>query len=275
MRTGGRWLVWVGCLMRAAAACTLFGAAGEQVDGGGCLLAKIRDWKPEGEQSVRVVRPPGGRPYLSLSVTGGSSPGCKAGVNADGFAVVIATVGTIPKAERSTSALLPKLLARCGTVADALAERELLRGPRFLLLADRHELATVEIGPGGALTVTRTANGTLVHTNHYLLPDLLGCNQTAPAPGTRRRLARATELLGAAPHPLTLDALEAMTYDQHDGPDNSLFRTGSRPGGTRTMATFVVAIAPDGSSRVIVRLLNPGEPEVALGYDVGAVLRGG
>ena len=44
-------------LSAGATACTLFAAAGEGVvEGGGTLVAKVRDWSPV-RQSVRLVKP--------------------------------------------------------------------------------------------------------------------------------------------------------------------------------------------------------------------------
>lgn len=38
-------------------ACTLYGAAGGNVEGGGTILAKNRDWKPDHTQLLRIVKP--------------------------------------------------------------------------------------------------------------------------------------------------------------------------------------------------------------------------
>jgi hypothetical protein len=260
-----RWLLLAGLVVRAAAGCTLFAAAGPDVEGGGCLLAKNRDWRDDGHQSLRIVKPAGGQTYYSLYVSGGDAPGTKAGVNVAGLAVVMATVGTIPKAERqadhATTSLLPKLLSHCASVAEALGHEDLFQGPRFLLLADRAEIAMVEIGLDGRHAVQRAKQGVLTHTNHYLLADMLGCNETKPGLSSTTRLARVGQLLTAAPRPLTAAAFETIAHDQHDGPDNSLFRLGSKPGATRTQATFLVSLPPAGAPRLVLRLFDAGEAE--------------
>jgi len=62
-------------------------------------------------------------------------------------------------------------------------------------------------------------------------------------PSSQARLQRIQVLL-AGQKSFTLEDFEKFGNDRSDGPDNSLFRTGSRPKSTRTMARFLVRTEP-------------------------------
>lgn len=252
--------------MVPARACTLFGAAGPAVAGGGTLLVKNRDWRPDHTQELALVVPDRGYRYIGLFARGGKAPGLKAGVNQAGLAVVSATAGSLPRnLRRSLPGLggwLRALLAGCDSVEAALAKAELFRvaKPMMLLLADRRELARVEIAPGGRYAVTRADKGTLWQTNHYLEPSLAGANLAVGA-SSAARAARIRDLLATGPTPWTLTGLLALSDDTTNGPDNGIWRTGGKPGATRTMATLAVSLPPRGPGLLRVRLADPGRPE--------------
>jgi hypothetical protein len=247
----------------ASRACTLWAAQGTRVAGGATLIAKTRDWRPTDHQDLVLVRPHQGYAYYGLE-TRGQEAGLKMGLNEKGLAVESATASTVAKEDRDqagrTSGLLRKLLAGCASVEEALARKALFKGARFMMLADRSQVAWVEIGPKGEVRVETRRNGTLAHTNHYLPGALEACNLRVPGPSSLARLDRIQALL--AGKTLTFDDCLAFTRDAHDGADNSIFRTGSRPGGTRTEATWVVRLEPDGGAEVYARLLNAGEQEL-------------
>jgi hypothetical protein len=56
-----------------------------------------------------------------------------------------------------------------------------------------------------------------------------------------------------------MDDFVAFSQDQSAGPDNSIFRTGSNPGKSRTVATWIIAIPPEGSPELYVKMKDPGE----------------
>lgn len=257
--------VWF--LPQAGTACTLFGLAGAaEVAGGGTLLVKNRDWRPDQTQRLALVTPQGGYRYLGLFASGGTAPGLKAGVNEKGLAVVTATVGSIPRAARQAApgagGVLRRLLAGCASVDEALARTELFAQakPCFYMLADRQAIARVETAPGGRFAVTRQAAGALWQTNHYLEPTLAGDNQHL-GDSSRARAARIETLLTQAPRPANLDTLLALSRDTADGPDNGIWRSGGTPTATRSLATFAVALPPTGPGRLYVRLADPNAPE--------------
>jgi len=246
-------------------ACTLWGAAGDAVAGGGSLIVKNRDWKPDHRQQLRVVKPEKGYAYLALTMVDRTLSGiAKGGINEKGFAVVNATASTIPAAKRNhlpaTSRLNEKLLSQCASVDEALAKIDLFVGPRHLMLADKQKIAVVEIGPEGETSVRVQENGVLYHTNHYLDETLLYAN-ARPNASSEARYKRIAELLAQARRPYTLDTFIGFSQDRHAGPDNSIFRIGSKPSGTRTVAVIAFSIPPSGSPEAYVRILNPGEKE--------------
>ncbi|HWU41176.1 MAG TPA: C45 family autoproteolytic acyltransferase/hydrolase, partial [Candidatus Acidoferrum sp.] len=182
-------------------ACTLFAAAGKKVKGGGVLIAKNRDWRPDNSQSLRLVSPKTGYRYFGLFAEGNDEPGLKAGINEKGLVVVSATA-SIPKAAREamprTKNLLGKLLTCCTTVDEALQHREWFQGPRYLLLADRGKAASIEIGPAGKSQVAVTDRSVLYHTNHYVTPALQDQNPNRIGQSSLERYRRVEDLLRQA-----------------------------------------------------------------------------
>jgi len=77
-------------------ACTLWGAVGTAVEGGGTLVAKNRDWAPDHFQELALLRPRRDFNRLVLRAVGGEEPGVKAGVNEKGLVIVSATANQVP-----------------------------------------------------------------------------------------------------------------------------------------------------------------------------------
>lgn len=250
-------LVFLAALLPASTvlACTLFGAQGSRVLGGGTLVVKNRDYRPE-YQEMRLVQ---GRRYRYYGLYGGTEEkmGLKGGVNEAGLAVFSAAASCLPQKERramgrSTGAL-GKLLGWYATVEEALASGIDLGGPKFLLLADATELAWVEVGDQDRVTVRRVQNGTLAHTNFYLSPEFQELNRK-PAVSARHRYARIEDLLESRTSPYRLEDLIRYSTDQTEGPDNSIWRTGSREDGPQTLATFGVWIHAGARPDVFVKI---------------------
>lgn len=229
-----------------AHACTLFGANGSAVRWGGTLMVKNRDWRPE-YQEMRLVQ---GLVYRYYGIYGGNEEkmGLKGGVNEGGLAVFSAAASVLPRQERFTMGkptnVLSKILGRCQTVEQALTTVKIWGGPKFLLLGDATELAYVEVGSEGRIKVRREKNAMLAHTNHYLSPEFLELNKKK-AVSSHTRYERITTLLGAQAQPFTLDKFMELARDRHDGPDNSIWRTGSREDGPQTLVSFGVWLHPD------------------------------
>jgi hypothetical protein len=265
-------LLAVPSLPSAATACTLWAAAGERA-AEGVLIAKNRDWKPEADE-VRMASLKGGRRYVGLFPIreGFVKPGAVAGISEMGLVFVSATAGSVPAAEREKGAagLSGKILS-CESVAEVLKAKEMFIGgrPAIYLLADRERIAWIEVAPRGLVEVMSTDSGTLCHTNHYLA-EKLGPANVRIGRSSSIRHDRIRQLLETGPSLLTRADFIAFSRDMHAGPDNSIWRTGGKPGGERTLATWIVALPKAAPPELLIRLANPGEDERYTGIRLDA-----
>lgn len=99
--------------------------------------------------------------------------------------------------------------------------------------------------------------GVVVHANHYLEPAMAEFNVRI-GKSSETRLARISDLMKASPRPCRLDAMAKISKDQHDGPDNSLWRTGNKE---RTLASWIVENRAQGDPKLRVVIANPGQME--------------
>ena len=155
-------------------ACTLWGAAGVDA-GGGTIISKNRDWKPDHVQVLKMQRPTNGYAYFGLYAEGNDAPGIKEGINEKGLTVVTASAGTIPKQTREAQpgkgSLISTLLANCANCDEVLAQQDKLfsqRRPTFVMIADRKQILMLEVGLQGRYSMRAVKTGTVVHANHYL-----------------------------------------------------------------------------------------------------------
>jgi len=246
-----------------AGACTLWAAVGSQVAGGGTLAAKNRDWNPASIGRLERVRPAQGMAYLALMALGKKGWGVRAGVNQAGLTVFSASASAVPKDQRGgPPGVSRRLLAGFSSVQAVLEHRRMFEGlaPRFYLLADARQIAVVEVAPGGAVKIASTRDGLLTHTNHYLSPEFAAFNQR-PALSSHARLARVDALAAALKRPLSLAMFQKISEDRANGLDNSLWRTGSKPKGARTLASFLVRLPLRGAPEAWVTLANPGQAQ--------------
>jgi hypothetical protein len=134
-----------------------------------------------------------------------------------------------------------------------------MRRPVFYMVADRRELAVIEMAPDGRRFVTRKESGTLHHTNHYCAVDAE--NLRKPGRSSQQRFARIEELLTGRSTPFGAEDFIRFSEDQNDGPDSSIWRIGSDPRKTRSLATWLVSVPPSGSPQLYLKIVNPGELE--------------
>ena len=275
--------IWAGVVMwllgaQPAAACTLWGAAGATVDGGGTLVAKNRDWSPDHRQELSVLRPAQGYRSLLLTAVGGAEPGAKAGVNEKGLVIVSATASQVPgtqrKAARQKKELMSFFLTTCASVDELLNQVELLRRPVFYLAGDRQEVALIEVATEGRRSARRQDSGTLHHTNHYCAFDPPPDPKRKPGVSSTQRYARIGELLKDPSAPFTMDDFIRFSMDVAAGPDNSIWRTGSSPSHKRTLATWLISVPTAGSPQLYLKTADPGEPERVCRISVEAALGG-
>lgn len=244
-------------------ACTLWSVVGTN-GVGGTIVCKNRDWAPDHTQELKVVRPSSGYAYYGLFAVGGSEPGVKAGVNEKGLAVVTAAASCLPKSRRDHQpgkhGVLTRLLSGYASCDEVLAHQAAIFAEAratFILIADRTKSLEVEVGLDGAFVVRPVASGFAAHTNHYLDPALAAFNEL-PGKGSAVRLERVTQLLRAQAAPISAEACAAISRDRHDGPDESLWRTGK---GVRTLASWIVELPAAGPPMAHVVLANPGQRE--------------
>ena len=102
-----------------------------------------------------------------------------------------------------------------------------------------------------------TATGHTAHTNHYLDSALDGCNIKVSA-SSATRFRRISELLQQTTTPLSVATFATMSKDRNDGPNDSLWRTGS---GSRTLSSWILELPAEGAPRLRVVLAHPRQPE--------------
>jgi isopenicillin-N N-acyltransferase like protein len=237
-------------------ACTLWSATGERVVGGGSLIGKNRDWVPDHRQYLELssIYDPG-YSYLGLIATG-NQPGLKAGVNSKGLLVVTASPPHYLMTHKPF--ISRKVLAECKTVKEALSHRNGFVGPQFIMLADAYEIASIEVGLDGIFRVQSTKSGVLSHTNHYMEPDLVGLNHDKPGVSSVKRLKKIQQFLTDKEKFEITDFIQ-MSSSTDDGPDNSLWRTGSRLNSTRTLSTWIIHQPSSGEALLYLKMANPGK----------------
>ncbi len=256
-------------------ACTLWSAAGTRVDGGGTILVKNRDWKPDHIQRLSLVSGSGYK-YLALVAEGNDAPGAKAGVNEFGLAVVSASPPAYLERDKTlkrTPRLIRKILSQCRSVDEALKLGSDFWGPQFLMIADKREIAFLEIGINGEYQVERSKDGVLEHTNHYLIPQLILLNPEKLGTSSVKRLESIQSLLQQEA-PFQLQDFIAFSHRQDQGPDNSIWRTGSKPDGARTMASWIVSQAGSRDSVLFLRMSNPGKPVKEYDFKLADIFSG-
>lgn len=247
-----------------AFSCTLWGAAGSKVEGGGTLIAKNRDWEPTQVQDLRRVVPSEGFRYLGLYASDNEGTGLKAGVNEKGLVVVTATASVLPGDKRGThghaTISSAEILKNCSTVDEVLSLIDRFTYASYYLVADRCKVAVIEVAPGKKATARITDNGTLAQTNHYLYDDLRILNKKVSA-SSRERYERIRALLSKDCDGLTLDDFVAFSEDKNAGPDNSICRSGSTPTRSRTLATWIIENPANGAPILYLKVANPDEPQ--------------
>ena len=248
------------CLPVPALACTLYAAQGTSVAGGGTIAAKNRDWRPQ-EQSLHLMEPRQSGGYRYYGLYGGpfERRQLRGGVNEAGLVAYSASVSSVTKKQKAAAAeahppvqgTLRKVLERYATVEETVQHPELFQGVRFVMLADRSEVAWIEGGLNGEVRIERRQNGVLAHTNHYLSTDLAAQNEKYYE-SSHKRYDRVMELLQTQKQ-YTLADFIRIGEDQTAGPVNSLWRTGDETSHTQTVAQMVVWLRPDGDFTVYVK----------------------
>lgn len=237
-------------------ACTLWAVAGDSVQGGGTILSKNRDWIPNHQQQLRLVKPIHGYRYISLYAEGS---GTKAGINEKGLSVVSASPPSYLEAPTNWQGKQGNtfLLANYATVdqaVKALHKGDWAAGPENILLADGHEIVDIEFGLNGSFNInTRTSSGQAFQTNHYLSEKLKYLNPEKLG-SSKSRYDRIRELLESK---MAASVEDTKTFSN----DPTLWRQGNgKADSVRTMSSWIVSRVPDGTTRLYVKMANPNKP---------------
>ncbi|MBO6177594.1 MAG: hypothetical protein J6O04_00255 [Selenomonadaceae bacterium] len=245
------------CFADASEACTLFAANGDRTKDGGSLIVKNRDEKPS-EQTLMIDKK-GKYKFYGLYAKSDGKWSLKGGVNEKGLAVVTAAASSIPKSVRnnqSTKGALKRLLANCSTVEQALSQGEYFSRPQFIMIADKDEIAYVEVGLNN-YAVKRVKNNVLSHTNHYLLQSTSEGNIKISA-SSKYRLNRIENLLKTKKQ-FTLDDFIEFSKDRKGGDAKAIWRNGLSEKGSQSLAVLAIHIKKDGDADIYVRLRRKPE----------------
>lgn len=232
-----------------ALACTLFAGNGDKIKDGGSIIVKNRDYAPSEQKFVLSSK--GKYKFYGLYAKSGKKWSLKCGVNEKGLAVVSASASAIPKAERNIAkiSVMPTLLSSCDSVEEALKQKHLFINPQFFMLADKNEIAYVEVGLNG-YTINRKQNDTLGHTNHYLQSTE---NNKKISASSSTRYKRITELLNSKSK-YTLKDFIKFSEDRNAGKRNSIWREGVSEKESQTLAVFAVHITKNGTLDIYLKM---------------------
>lgn len=236
-------------------ACTLFGAIGSHVEGGGVLIGKTRDRAENLAQSFIDLSPKGGYRYRGISTQGKSV--VTSGINEKGLVVVSAAASNFKKEGPVTT--VGRILAKASSVDGVIEmiKRGEIQGPISYLVGDRSTIAVVEVIDGRRNAFLTRKDGVLSHTNHFVLSEMKGLN---PKLGTssQARLSRMDTLLGEGA--FTRESFMTFTKDHTNGPgNNSICRhnKGATRSDERTLSAAVFFLPKEGAPEIWVVLGQP------------------
>lgn len=256
-------------------ACTLWAASGDKVEGGGSLIAKNRDNRPDQYNTIKTIKPVQGYEYTALVRIHKSKSYVKAGVNEKGLAIISSTASSVEDDNNvhTVKNVCAEILAGCDSVDAALGKKDIFSNakPFNFMLADKSKIALVEIGPEGKFESKIVQNGTLCHTNHYILDGMKWANEKKVGRRSIERHKRIEELLNTHNAKFTLQDFIRFSEDRNAGPDNSIWRTGSSPRVSRTLAAWIIHIPENGKPLVYLKTANPGEEIKTFTYKMNEV----
>lgn len=244
--------------------CTLWSAIGDSTKDNVTLIAKNRDWEPDHIQKIEKVISKSGYTFLGIIVENGKEPGTKTGINQKGLIVVTASAGSIPKKERDAiknkKNLLRTLLTKYESVDAIINDQKIFEGsrPMFYMAADKDNIAYIEVAIDSKYSIKKINSGVLFHANHYLDENLLYSNKNI-GKSSLARYERISYLLQNGNKQFSMDDFIAISGDQNNGPDKSIWRTGSKPNITRTLATWIAALPKNDFPIIYIKLANPNQ----------------
>jgi len=251
-------IFWVGLILTLSTpgeTCTLFGAIGNAVEGGGVLIGKTRDRSEPFEQVFIEIQPKEGFRYRGIATQGRS---VSSGINEKGLVVVS---GAASNVERKGEKVTPpgKILSRASCVEDVLQmlPKGEIKGPVHFLVADRHKIVLIEAAGKGHYGTEIKESGVLYHTNHFVLESMKKWNPKVGS-SSKARYDRIEALMTHGPY--TKEAFIAMTRDHEHGPgDLSICRHREEKSRKldRTISAAVYSLSKGGTPEVWFTLGQP------------------
>ena len=176
-----------------------------------------------------------------------------------------ATAGTIPKAQRLSNGSIPggltkQILSSCSSVTEVTSKITIWGSPQIIMIADKKEIAYVEIGLNNKYSITTKTTGTLTHTNHFLNDSMSEDNLKTPSESSLSRLERIEELLSQK-QTWTLQEFIAFSNDQNAGNNNSIWRIGNteKPNSIQSLAAFIIYLSPNGEGEIFLKVREKPE----------------
>ena len=219
----------------------------------GAMVVKNRDLRGPALPLQRVFRHAdpawGGRNVLCIGSLG--APGAySSGVNSDGFALVDTQVVTTDQGVGMLRYfMMTRLLARCATVEEALADLRALpqAGGGTLVLGDASgAIAAVEIGQS-VIAAETARTGWVARTNHFLdpalAPRLLAPSGDPAIDVSHGRLTFLRDWLAGRPFAPDVDEA-VMVMSSHDSPGRTGLCRHGADGGSTTVSGAIFACRP-------------------------------
>jgi isopenicillin-N N-acyltransferase-like protein len=201
--------------------CTSMAVSLERTANGTVLLAHNEDWVPEDEQDVFMLHasPDNEPPFLAMTY-GALLPNI--GLNAYGIAQCCDSVYPSDSRIGIPRVVVSRAVLSAKTPADAIRHmlvHQRAAGYNHLLAHESGEMYNVEVS-ARRFAVLDGTDGLLVHTNHYIDPQMQAIElDTDELIATRVRYFRALRLLKQTPEH-TMKSLQAIQKDHINHPDS-------------------------------------------------------
>jgi len=245
-------------LRRDNSACTLYGAIGRAVEGGGVLVGKTRDLTKQEEQVL--LKETSSSRFSYLGIASRKNGRLTGGINEKRLIIVNASAASIKDRPRK-HLHVESVLGRAASVAEALKifREEGMGSPIHYLLADQKNLVLLEVYNPERFEIRDISEGVLVHTNHYLLPSMAALNGKIDR-SSSVRLDRIQSLMKDPP--FKIGQFISFSRDHLNGPGNLAIcrhRPPGRKSGGITVSAIVFSLPEGEPPEIWFRLGQPCE----------------
>lgn len=201
--------------------CTSMALSSDCCDGGHVLVAHNEDWFCPDKDHVYLVRshPNDGPAFLGLTY---GPLLVNVGLNDAGIAAAINSVYPTDGRVGAPRILFSRAILASTTIGQAIRAcvYPMRAGGYHTVLADASgEIYSVETS-ATAHAIRYGEEGWLVHTNHYLAPNLQALQQPGTFAGSNVRLNRARRLLRKSAFPIGIERIQTILRDHVNFPDS-------------------------------------------------------